>query len=150
MPALIRAGGKGWGPDGKPSDTKCVIPDNSYAPIYDETVKYFKETGALDPKTSGAVANVGLMAQKAEEYGSHPTTFEIEKNGEVRYILENGDILHQHKVNSGDIWRSSTAKKAPIIDWINLAITRQNETGSQAIFWLDKNRPHDACLLYHI
>ena len=87
MPALIRAGGKGWGPDGKPSDTKCVIPDNSYAPIYDETVKYFKETGALDPKTSGAVANVGLMAQKAEEYGSPPTTFEIEKNGEVRYIL---------------------------------------------------------------
>ena len=150
MPALIRAGGKGWGPDGKPSDTKCVIPDNSYAPIYDETVKYFKETGALDPKTSGAVANVGLMAQKAEEYGSHPTTFEIEKNGEVRYILENGDILHQHKVNSGDIWRSSTAKRAPIIDWINLAITRQNETGSQAIFWLDKNRPHDFELIEYV
>ena len=150
MPALIRAGGKGWGPDGKPSDTKCVIPDNSYAPIYDETVKYFKETGALDPKTSGAVANVGLMAQKAEEYGSHPTTFEIEKNGEVRYILENGEILHQHKVNSGDIWRSSTAKRAPIIDWINLAITRQNETGSQAIFWLDKNRPHDFELIEYV
>ena len=150
MPALIRAGGKGWGPDGKPSDTKCVIPDNSYAPIYDETVKYFKETGALDPKTSGAVANVGLMAQKAEEYGSHPTTFEIEKNGEVRYILENGEILHQHKVNSGDIWRSSTAKRAPIIDWINLAITRQNETGSQAVFWLDKNRPHDFELIEYV
>ncbi|MFL2794497.1 MAG: NADP-dependent isocitrate dehydrogenase [Paracoccaceae bacterium] len=150
MPALIRAGGKGWGPDGKPSDTKCVIPDNSYAPIYDETVKYFKETGALDPTTSGAVANVGLMAQKAEEYGSHPTTFEIEKNGEVRYILENGEILHQHKVNSGDIWRSSTAKRAPIIDWINLAITRQNETGSQAIFWLDKNRPHDFELIEYV
>ena len=150
MPALIRAGGKGWGPDGKPSDTKCVIPDNSYAPVYDETIKYFKETGALDPKTSGAVANVGLMAQKAEEYGSHPTTFEIKKNGVVRYVLENGDILHQHQVKTGDIWRSSTAKKAPIIDWINLAITRQNETGSQAIFWLDKNRPHDAELIQYV
>ena len=150
MPALIRAGGKGWGPDGKPSDTKCVIPDNSYAPVYDETIKYFKETGALDPKTSGAVANVGLMAQKAEEYGSHPTTFEIKKNGVVRYVLENGDILHQHQVKAGDVWRSSTAKKAPIIDWINLAITRQNETGSQAIFWLDKNRPHDAELIQYV
>ena len=150
MPALIRAGGKGWGPDGKPSDTKCVIPDNSYAPVYDETIKYFKERGALDPKTSGAVANVGLMAQKAEEYGSHPTTFEIKENGVVRYVLENGDILHQHQVKAGDIWRSSTAKKAPIIDWINLAITRQNETGSQAIFWLDKNRPHDAELIQYV
>ena len=150
MPALIRAGGKGWGPDGNPSDTKCVIPDSSYAPIYDETIKYFKETGALDPKTSGAVANVGLMAQKAEEYGSHPTTFEIKKNGVVRYVLENDEILHQHKVKAGDIWRSSTAKKAPIIDWINLAITRQKETGSQAIFWLDENRPHDAQLIKYV
>jgi isocitrate dehydrogenase len=150
MPALIRAGGKGWGPDGNPSDTKCVIPDNSYAPIYDETIKYFKETGALDPKTSGAVANVGLMAQKAEEYGSHPTTFEIRKNGVVHYVLENGKILHHHKVKAGDIWRSSTAKKAPIIDWINLAITRQKETGSQSIFWLDENRPHDAELIKYV
>ena len=140
MPALIRAGGKGWGPDGKPSDTKCVIPDSSYAPIYDETIKYFKATGALDPKTSGAVANVGLMAQKAEEYGSHPTTFEIKKKGVVQYVLENGEVLHQHRVKTGDIWRSSTAKKAAIIDWVNLAITRQQETGSQAIFWLDQNR----------
>ncbi len=150
MPALIRAGGKGWGPDGNPSDTKCVIPDNSYAPIYDETIKYFKATGALDPKTSGAVANVGLMAQKAEEYGSHPTTFEIKKNGVVRYVLENDEILHEHKVKAGDIWRSSTAKKAPIIDWINLAITRQKETGSQSIFWLDENRPHDAELIKYV
>ncbi|MCH1412318.1 MAG: NADP-dependent isocitrate dehydrogenase [Rhodobacteraceae bacterium] len=150
MPALIRAGGKGWGPDGNPSDTKCVIPDSSYAPIYDETIKYFRETGALDPKTSGAVANVGLMAQKAEEYGSHPTTFEIKKNGVVRYILENDEILHEHKVKAGDIWRSSTAKKAPIIDWINLAITRQKETGSQSIFWLDENRPHDAELIKYV
>ena len=150
MPALIRAGGKGWGPDGKPSDTNCVIPDNSYAPIYDETIKYFKETGALDPKTSGAVANVGLMAQKAEEYGSHPTTFEIKKNGVVQYVLENGEILHQHRVRTGDIWRASTAKKAAIIDWVNLAITRQQETGSQAIFWLDQNRPHDAELIKYV
>jgi isocitrate dehydrogenase len=150
MPALIRAGGKGWGPDGRPSDTKCVIPDNSYAPIYDETIKYFKETGALDPKTSGAVANVGLMAQKAEEYGSHPTTFEIKKKGVVQYVLENGEILHQHRVTTGDIWRSSTAKKEAIIDWVNLAITRQQETGSQAIFWLDQNRPHDAELIKYV
>ena len=150
MPALIRAGGKGWGPDGKPSDTNCVIPDNSYAPIYDETIKYFKETGALDPKTSGAVANVGLMAQKAEEYGSHPTTFEIKKKGVVQYVLENGAILHQHRVRTGDIWRASTAKKAAIIDWVNLAITRQQETGSQAIFWLDQNRPHDAELIKYV
>ena len=150
MPALIRAGGKGWAPDGKPSDTKCVIPDSSYAPIYDETIKYFKATGALDPKTSGAVANVGLMAQKAEEYGSHPTTFEIKKKGVVQYILENGEILHQHRVKTGDIWRSSTAKKAAIIDWVNLAITRQQETGSQAIFWLDQNRSHDAELIEYV
>jgi isocitrate dehydrogenase len=150
MPALIRAGGKGWGPDGKPSDTKCVIPDSSYAPIYDETINYFKATGALDPKTSGAVANVGLMAQKAEEYGSHPTTFEIKKKGVVQYVLENGEILHQHRVKTGDIWRSSTAKKAAIIDWVNLAITRQQETGSQAIFWLDQNRSHDAELIEYV
>ena len=150
MPALIRAGGKGWGPDGRPSDTKCVIPDNSYAPIYDETIKYFKETGALDPKTSGAVANVGLMAQKAEEYGSHPTTFEIKKKGVVQYVLENGEILHQHRVKTGDIWRSSTAKKEAIIDWVKLAITRQQETSSQAIFWLDQNRPHDAELIKYV
>ena len=150
MPALIRAGGKGWGPDGKPSDTKCVIPDNCYAPVYDETIKYFKETGALDPKTSGAVANVGLMAQKAEEYGSHPTTFEIKQDGVVRYILESGHVLHEHQVKAGDIWRSSTAKKAPILDWINLAITRQSETNSQAIFWLDEKRPHDAELIKYV
>ena len=94
MPAVIRAGGKGWGPDGKPADTKCVIPDNCYAPVYDETINYFKETGALDPTTSGAVANVGLMAQKAEEYGSHPTTFEIPANGTIRYIVATVSYTH--------------------------------------------------------
>ncbi len=150
MPAVIRAGGKGWGPDGKEADTKCVIPDNSYAPVYDETITYFKETGALDPTTSGAVQNVGLMAQKAEEYGSHPTTFEIPHDGTVRMIAANGDILHEHKVEAGDIWRSSTAKKAPIEDWVKLAIARQNATGAEAIFWLDEKRAHDAQLIAYV
>ncbi len=123
MPALIRAGGKGWGPDGSAQDCKCVIPDNSYAPIYDETIKFFKENGSLDPKTAGTVSNVGLMAQKAEEYGSHPTTFQMARGGVVRYILANDDILHEHHVEAGDIWRSSTTNKAPIEDWVRLAET---------------------------
>lgn len=150
MPAVIRAGGKGWGPDGKPADTKCVIPDNCYAPVYDETIKYFKETGALDPTTSGAVANVGLMAQKAEEYGSHPTTFEIPANGTIRYIVANGDVLHEQAVERGDIWRSASVRKAPIEDWVRLGISRQAATGSQAIFWLDETRAHDAELIKYV
>ncbi len=150
MPAVIRAGGKGWGPDGKPADTKCVIPDNCYAPVYDETISYFKETGALDPTTSGAVANVGLMAQKAEEYGSHPTTFEIPANGTIRYIVANGDVLHEQAVEKGDIWRSSSVRKAPIEDWVRLGISRQAATGSQAIFWLDETRAHDAELIKYV
>ena len=150
MPAVIRAGGKGWGPDGKPADTKCVIPDNCYAPVYDETINYFKETGALDPTTSGAVANVGLMAQKAEEYGSHPTTFEIPANGTIRYIVANGDVLHEQAVERGDIWRSSSVRKAPIEDWVRLGISRQAATGSQAIFWLDETRAHDAELIKYV
>ena len=150
MPAVIRAGGKGWGPDGKEADTKCVIPDNCYAPVYDETITYFKETGALDPTTSGAVQNVGLMAQKAEEYGSHPTTFEMPTAGTVRMIAANGDVLHVHEVGKGDIWRSSTAKKAPIQDWVQLAIDRQAATGAQAIFWLDAKRAHDAQLIAYV
>ena len=147
MPALIRAGGIAWGPDGSTKDTKCVIPDNSYAPVYEETIKFFKEKGALEPSTSGTVANVGLMAQKAQEYGSHPTTFEIPRDGTVRYILENGTILHEHEVKCGDIWRSCSVNKAPIMDWINLAIERQAATDAQAIFWLDQNRAHDAQLI---
>ncbi|NCX71380.1 MAG: NADP-dependent isocitrate dehydrogenase, partial [Rhodobacteraceae bacterium] len=147
MPALIRAGGIAWAPDGSTKDTKCVIPDNSYAPVYEETIKFFKEKGALEPSTSGTVANVGLMAQKAQEYGSHPTTFEIPRDGTVRYILENGTILHEHVVKSGDIWRSCSVNKAPIMDWINLAIERQVATDAQAIFWLDQNRAHDAQLI---
>jgi isocitrate dehydrogenase len=125
MPALIRAGGKGWGPDGQESDTNCVIPDNSYAPVYDETIKFFKQNGKLNPATAGTVQNVGLMAQKAEEYGSHPTTFEIPQAGTVKMILADGTVLHEHTVEAGDIWRSASTKKAPIEDWVNLAISRQ-------------------------
>ncbi|MDU9003712.1 NADP-dependent isocitrate dehydrogenase [Sedimentitalea todarodis] len=147
MPAVIRAGGKGWGPDGNEADTKCVIPDRCYASVYDETISYFKETGALDVTTSGTVQNVGLMAQKAEEYGSHPTTFEIPTAGTVRMIAANGDVLHTHDVQAGDIWRSSTARQAPIEDWVQLAIDRQAATGAQAIFWLDADRAHDAVLI---
>ena len=150
IPALIRAGGKGWGPDGKEADTNCVIPDSSYAPIYDESVAYFKETGALDPRTAGTVQNVGLMAQKAEEYGSHPTTFEIPHNGTVRIVFANGDMLLEHTVEAGDIWRSASTKKAPIEDWVKLAISRQKAEGCQAIFWLDGARAHDAELLKYV
>lgn len=147
MPAVIKAGGKGWGPDGGEADTKCVIPDRCYAGVYDETISYFKETGALDVTTSGTVQNVGLMAQKAEEYGSHPTTFEIPSAGIVKMIATNGDVLHSHEVDAGDIWRSSSSKKAPIEDWVQLAIDRQAATGAQAIFWLDAKRAHDAQLI---
>ena len=150
LPALIRAGGKGWGPDGNAADTNCIIPDSSYAPIYDESVAYFKETGALDPRTAGTVQNVGLMAQKAEEYGSHPTTFEIPHNGSVRIVLANGAIPLEHEVETGDIWRSASTKQAPIEDWVQLAISRQKAEGCQAIFWLDESRAHDAELLKYV
>ncbi|MEO1677268.1 MAG: NADP-dependent isocitrate dehydrogenase [Pseudomonadota bacterium] len=150
MPALIRAGGKGWGPDGSEQDCVCVIPDNSYAGVYDETISYFKETGALDPATSGAVQNIGLMAQKAQEYGSHPTTFEIPVKGIVRMVTDAGVTLHEHHVEPGDIWRSSSARKAPIEDWVKLAIDRQKAEGCQAIFWLDAQRAHDAELIEYV
>jgi len=150
MPALIRAGGKGWGPDGSESDTNCVIPDNSYAPVYDESIKFFKENGKLNPATAGTVQNVGLMAQKAEEYGSHPTTFEIAEAGTVKMILDDGSILHSHVVEAGDIWRSASARKAPIKDWVNLAISRQKAEGCNAIFWLDADRDHDAELIAYV
>ena len=150
MPALIRAGGKGWGPDGKESDTNCVIPDNSYAPVYDESVKFFKENGKLNPATAGTVQNVGLMAQKAEEYGSHPTTFEMPAAGTVKMILDDGTVLHEHKVEANDIWRSASARKAPIEDWVNLAIDRQKAEGCRAIFWLDAKRAHDAELIAYV
>jgi isocitrate dehydrogenase len=150
LPALIRAGGKGWGPDGEAADTNCVVPDSSYATIYDVSVKYFKETGALDPSTAGTVQNVGLMAQKAEEYGSHPTTFEIPKDGTVRLIVANGDVLHEHVVEAGDIWRAASTRQAPIEDWVKLAIARQKNEGYQAIFWLDETRAHDAELIKYV
>jgi isocitrate dehydrogenase len=147
MPALIRSGGKGWGPDNKEHDAVCVIPDSSYAPVYDETIKFFKANGKLNPATAGTVQNLGLMAQKAEEYGSHPTTFEIPEDGTVKMVLEDGTVLHQHSVEKGDIWRSASARKAPIEDWVNLAIERQKATGYRAIFWLDETRAHDAELI---
>ena len=150
IPALIRAGGKGWGPDGKAADTNCVIPDSSYAAVYDETIAYFKKTGALDPATAGTVQNIGLMAQKAEEYGSHPTTFEIAADGVVRMIAANGDLLHKHNVEKGDIWRAASTRKAPIEDWVRLAIDRQKAEGCQAIFWLDAARAHDAELIKYV
>ena len=150
MPALIRAGGKGWGPDGAESDANCVIPDNSYAPVYDETIKFFKANGKLNPATAGTVQNIGLMAQKAEEYGSHPTTFEITEAGTVKMVLADGTVLHSHAVEAGDIWRSASARQAPIEDWVNLAIDRQKAEGCEAIFWLDENRAHDAELIAYV
>ncbi|MEM8555824.1 MAG: NADP-dependent isocitrate dehydrogenase [Pseudomonadota bacterium] len=150
MPAVIRAGGKGWDETGAKGDTNCVIPDRCYASVYDESVNFFKANGALNPSTAGAVANVGLMAQKAEEYGSHPTTFEAPADGTMRVVAANGDTLHEHTVEAGDIWRSCTVKKAPIENWIGLAMDRQRLTGSEAIFWLDANRAHDAELIKYV
>jgi isocitrate dehydrogenase len=150
MPAVIRAGGKGWGPDGEEGDTNCVIPDSSYAPVYDASVEFCKANGALDPVTAGTVQNVGLMAQKAEEYGSHPTTFEIADAGTVRVIAGNGDVLHTHEVATGDIWRMASARRAPIENWISLALDRLATTGFETIFWLDRNRAHDAQLLAYV
>ncbi|WP_171101986.1 NADP-dependent isocitrate dehydrogenase [Ruegeria sp. HKCCD7255] len=150
MPAVIRAGGKGWDETGAKGDTNCVIPDRCYAPVYDEAIKFFKANGALNPATAGAVANVGLMAQKAEEYGSHPTTFQAPADGTIRIVLANGETLHAHEVEAGDIWRACTVKKAPIENWIQLAVDRQRLTGSEAIFWLDANRAHDAELIKYV
>ncbi|UWR22595.1 NADP-dependent isocitrate dehydrogenase [Sulfitobacter sp. S190] len=150
LPALIRAGGKGWGPDGNEADAVCVIPDSSYAAVYDEAIEDCKAHGALDPATAGTVQNVGLMAQKAEEYGSHPTTFEIPADGTVRMIAANGDVLHEHTVEAGDIWRSASTRKAPIEDWVKLAIERQALEQCEAIFWLDADRAHDAELLKYV
>ncbi|MEP1519145.1 NADP-dependent isocitrate dehydrogenase [Ascidiaceihabitans sp.] len=150
MPAVIRAGGKGWDETGVKGDANCVIPDRCYSTIYDETINFFKANGALDVTTAGAVANVGLMAQKAEEYGSHPTTFEAPAKGVMRIVLANGETLHSHDVDAGDIWRACTVKKAPIENWIELAMDRQRLTGTEAIFWLDANRAHDAELIKYV
>lgn len=147
MPALIRAGGKGWGPDGKEHDCKCVIPDSSYAPVYAATIDFCKEHGAFDPAEMGSVPNVGLMAQKAEEYGSHPQTFVAPADGTMRVVDAAGAVIHEHAVQAGDIWRMCMVKDAPVRDWVKLAVTRARATGAPAVFWLDAKRAHDAQLI---
>ncbi len=143
MPPVIRDGGIMWGPDGKPHDAKAVIPDHCYASLYEETIKNCKKNGALDPSTMGTVPNVGLMAQKAEEYGSHPTTFEAPGNGKIRIVDGSGNSIHEQEVEEGDIWRSCRVKDAPIQDWVKLAVTRARATGAPAVFWLDPDRAHN-------
>ncbi len=142
MPAAIRASGQMWGPDGKQKDTKFVIPDHSYAPLYQATIENCIANGALDPTTMGTVPNVGLMAKKAEEYGSHPTTFEAPGDGTIRVTDSDGNTIHEHTVEQGDIWRMVMVKDAPIQDWVKLAVTRAKATGWPAIFWLDPDRAH--------
>jgi len=147
MPAIIRNGGRSWGPDGGENDTKCVIPDRSYSCVYEETVNFCKENGAFDPKTMGSVSNVGLMAQKAEEYGSHPYTFEASGKGTIRVLGGDGKALHEHAVEAGDVWRMCQTKDAPVKDWVGLGVRRARATGTPAVFWLDKNRGHDSQLI---
>lgn len=147
MPAMIRTSGQMWNKEGKQQDTKAVIPDSSYAGIYSATIDFCKENGAFDPTTMGTVPNVGLMAQKAEEYGSHDKTFHIQENGIVNVIDADGNTLLSHAVEAGDIWRMCQAKDAPIQDWVKLAVTRSRLSGMPAIFWLDENRAHDAELI---
>lgn len=147
MPAMIRTSGQMWNADGKTQDTKAVIPDSSYAGVYQEVIDFCRENGAFDPTTMGSVPNVGLMAQKAEEYGSHDKTFEIEAAGKVRVVDADGNELMAHDVQPGDIWRMCQTKDAPIRDWVKLAVTRARATGAPAIFWLDKERAHDAQLI---
>ncbi|MFO7720847.1 MAG: NADP-dependent isocitrate dehydrogenase [Gillisia sp.] len=144
MPAMIRTSGKMWDKHGKMQDTKAVIPDSSYAGIYDKTIAFCKKNGAFDPTTMGTVPNVGLMAQKAEEYGSHDKTFEIQEDGVVRVINSSGKSLIEHKVEKGDIWRMCQTKDAPVQDWVKLAVARARATGMPTIFWLDEKRSHDA------
>jgi isocitrate dehydrogenase len=147
MPAMIRSSGKMWDKDGKLQDTKAVIPDNSYAAVYEEALAFCRENGAFDPVTMGDVPNVGLMAQAAEEYGSHDKTFEIPSAGTVRVVDASGAVLMEHKVETGDIWRMCQTKDAPIQDWVKLAVTRARLSGTPAVFWLDSARPHDAELI---
>ena len=142
MPAAIRTSGQMWGADGKMHDTKFIIPDSSYAPLYAATIENCITHGALDPATMGTVQNLGLMAKKAEEYGSHPTTFEAKWNGIIRIVDEKANVIHQHEVEKGDIWRMATVKDAPIRDWVKLAAKRSKITGWPAVFWLDENRAH--------
>jgi len=147
IPPMIRDSGQMWGPDGKLREAKAVIPDHSYAPLYHEAMEHCKQHGAFDPKTMGTVPNVGLMAQQAEEYGSHDKTFQMAAAGTVRVVDAQGKTLIEHAVEAGDIWRACQVKDAPIRDWVKLAVTRARITGAPAVFWLDKNRAHDAQLI---
>ena len=147
MPAMIRSSGKMWNKNGKLQDTKAIIPDRCYAGIYQKTIDFCKKHGAFDPTTMGSVPNVGLMAQKAEEYGSHDKTFEIPTAGIVRVVDENHNILLEHAVEKGDIWRMCQTKDAPIQDWVKLAVNRARLTGTPAVFWLDPHRAHDAQII---
>ena len=148
MPAMIRIGGKMWGADGKPKDTKAVIPESTFARIYQEIISFCKTNGNFDPTTMGTVPNVGLMAQQAEEYGSHDKTFEITEAGEARIVdIETGEVLLVQNVEEGDIWRMCQVKDAPIRDWVKLAVTRARNSGMPAVFWLDPYRPHEAELI---
>ncbi len=148
MPAMIRIGGKMWGADGKPKDTKAVIPESTFARIYQEVINFCKTNGNFDPTTMGTVPNVGLMAQQAEEYGSHDKTFEVPEAGEARIVdIATGEVLLVQNVAEGDIWRMCQVKDAPIRDWVKLAVTRARNSGMPAIFWLDPYRPHEAELI---
>tara|TARA_B110000046_G_C13001906_1_gene402575 strand:- start:15 stop:2243 length:2229 start_codon:yes stop_codon:yes gene_type:complete len=147
MPAMIRTSGKMWNIEGKLQDTKAVIPDSSYAGVYKATIDFCKKNGAFDPTTMGSVSNVGLMAQKAEEYGSHDKTFEIKQNGTVQVTDQNGILLIDHNVEQGDLWRMCQVKDLPIQDWVKLAVNRAKSTGLPTVFWLDKNRAHDSQLI---
>jgi len=147
MPAAIRASGQMWGPDGKQKDTKFMIPDRNYAGVFDSVIEFCKKHGAFDPTTMGSVPNVGLMAQKAEEYGSHDKTFILSEAGTVRVVNTAGEVLLTHDVENGDIWRMCQAKDAPIQDWVKLAVTRARATNTPAIFWLDEDRAHDAQMI---
>ncbi len=147
MPAAIRSSGQMWNNDGKLQDTSFVIPDRCYSSVYQATIDFCKEHGAFDPTTMGSVPNVGLMAQKAEEYGSHDKTFEAKADGVIRVVDANGNTLLEHNVEQGDIWRMCQVKDAPIQDWVKLAVNRARATGNPAIFWLDENRAHDAQII---
>ncbi len=147
MPAMIRSGGKMWGPNGKLQDTKAIMPESTYARIYQEAINFCKTNGAFDPTTMGTVPNVGLMAQKAEEYGSHDKTFEIPADGVARIVDDQGNVLIEQNVEQGDIWRMCQTKDAPIQDWVKLAVNRARQSGTPAVFWLDEYRPHDAELI---
>ena len=150
MPAMIRSSGQMWGPDGKLHDTKAVIPESTYATIYQEVINFCKTHGAFDPTTMGTIPNVGLMAKKAEEYGSHDKTFEMTGNGTMRIIDQDENVLIEHAVEEGDIWRMCQAKDAPIRDWVKLAVTRSRQSGMPAVFWLDDERAHDAQLILKV